>query len=260
MPEIYEGNTGVYCIRNVKNGKRYVGSTVMEFKKRWACHRSSLKNKVHKNGHLMRAWKKYGTGAFVFQILERCPPENCLEREQYWIDYYDAANGQVGYNLSPTAGSNLGTVRSQDSRERSSDALKMTFISPERRRRHKVMCDQRSLDPEWRRKNAENNRRMAQDPEYRRKMEEVNKRTAADPEWRRKVAEGNRLRASDPEWNRRNAEKNRLMASDPDWIRAHAEGAARRRGRPFSEEHRRKLREASARRWARYKAEHGDST
>lgn len=100
--------TGVYCIRHRGDSKRYIGSAARSLLKRMRSHRYRLSTNTHCNEHLQRAWNKYGAAAFVFSILEKCAPEYCLNREQYWIDLYKAADRRFGYNKSPTAGSPLG--------------------------------------------------------------------------------------------------------------------------------------------------------
>jgi group I intron endonuclease len=102
-------HTGVYCILNLVNGKRYVGSSsVMGLEKRTAAHLYYLRLDKHPNNHLQRSWNKHGEEQFVVLYLERCAPDDCLRCEQYWMGHYRSANPKVGYNQSPTAGSNLG--------------------------------------------------------------------------------------------------------------------------------------------------------
>lgn len=80
--------TGVYQIRNTVNGKIYVGSVAGKygFCGRWSKHRNDLLKQHHHSVHLQRAWNKYGVDTFVFEILEECVPENCIEREQHYMD------------------------------------------------------------------------------------------------------------------------------------------------------------------------------
>jgi group I intron endonuclease len=194
MPEIYEGNTGVYCIRNIRNGKRYVGSSAQEFRARRWEHWRKLRESRHENRHLQKSWNRYGPGSFVFQIIERCPREKCLEREQYWMDYFDVTNRDRGYNISPVAGSNLGVKRSKQT--------KANY--------------------------AEKAKRQWADPEIRRRMQESMKRKAADPERRRAIIEESRRQARDPQWLKNNANAVKRRTADPEWQRKHAEAQARR--------------------------------
>lgn len=108
--------TGVYCWLNRVNGKRYVGSSARSLLRRMRDHRGSLSKGKSHNRHLQHAWDKYGSRKFAFVILERCAPEDCIPREQYWIDRYQSANKEFGYNLSPTAGNNFGVKHSAEFR------------------------------------------------------------------------------------------------------------------------------------------------
>lgn len=96
------GNTGIYEIVNLVNGKRYVGSAV-DLRRRRRTHLRLLKNGKHHNAILLASWKKYGAGAFEFRVIELCPVEMLLTREQVAIDSL-----LPEYNLSPTAGSTRG--------------------------------------------------------------------------------------------------------------------------------------------------------
>src|SRR6185312_1218021 len=94
--------TGVYQIKNLVNGKRYVGSASKSLSDRGEYHFWQLRTDSHYNKHLQNAWNKYGEESFVFEEIEYCSPEMCVPREQCWIDYYQSASRSFGYNLSPT--------------------------------------------------------------------------------------------------------------------------------------------------------------
>jgi hypothetical protein len=44
--------------------------------------------------------KKYGHQNFTCEILETCTIDNCVEREQFWMDTYDSYNRKKGYNIA----------------------------------------------------------------------------------------------------------------------------------------------------------------
>ena len=104
--------TGIYQIRNLINDKIYIGSAV-NIRQRWYVHITRLRYNKHHSPHLQSAWNKYGEENFEFSILEECEPikETLLEREQYYLDILHPE-----YNISPTAGSPLGTKRSEETR------------------------------------------------------------------------------------------------------------------------------------------------
>lgn len=98
---------GIYGIRNLLNGKIYIGKTGMNFGDRWDTHRSLLNNGKHDNPHLQRAWEKYGQENFEFIVIEDCSVDELSDREKYYIKLYKdiglAYNmhdgGDEGYNL-----------------------------------------------------------------------------------------------------------------------------------------------------------------
>jgi len=115
--------SGVYIIKNLLNNKVYIGSS-KNVDERWVKHKFTLNNKKHCNGHLNRAWNKYGENNFKFSVIEYVELDNLIEREQYYIDYYDACNQNIGYNIAPKAGSNLGWCPSEKTRKRMSESAK----------------------------------------------------------------------------------------------------------------------------------------
>ena len=119
---------GVYQIRNVKNGKIYIGSVaeLRGFDHRWRTHCLSLDKGNHHSVYLQRAWKKYGADVFVFEILEICEPSLCIDREQHYLDtllfasYDDDRFDELGYNMCRVAGSRLGVKHTAASRAKMS--------------------------------------------------------------------------------------------------------------------------------------------
>jgi group I intron endonuclease len=79
--------TGIYGIRNKKNGKMYVGQSV-NVSDRFVRHKTELKNNKHKNNHLQRSYNKHGLEQFDFFIIEECEKKKLTKREQEWIDSY----------------------------------------------------------------------------------------------------------------------------------------------------------------------------
>ena len=111
---------GIYKIENTTNHKVYIGQSV-NIEGRWAKHLTLLQHNKHGNKHLQSAWNKYGSGSFVFSVLEECCVEQLTEREQYYIDLYGGLNSSNNYNNRDA--SNKGNL-SEESKQRVSNSLK----------------------------------------------------------------------------------------------------------------------------------------
>jgi len=125
--------SGIYQIRNIVNGKVYVGSAV-NIKTRWVKHRSRLSMGSHHSINLQRAWNKYGKDAFAFEVLEEIKDCNLLvSSEQSWIDRYGSF-GTKGYNMSSIAGSMLGFKHRKETCKNMSDSRRGKTASDEHKR------------------------------------------------------------------------------------------------------------------------------
>ena len=93
--------SGIYCIENKVNGKKYIGSS-KDIYGRWLQHEYQLNKGEHHSRYLQFAWNKYGKDNFKFYILEKCEEDKLFEREQYYYDFYECC-GDKGYNVCPIA-------------------------------------------------------------------------------------------------------------------------------------------------------------
>jgi group I intron endonuclease len=122
--------TGVYQIRNLVNGKRYIGSAANKrgFDQRWSIHRTLLLQGKHHSSKLQNAWNKYGVASFAFEILEECQISKCIEREQHYLDMLlfasnkDGRFDELGYNINRKADSRFGAVLSDETKAKISRA------------------------------------------------------------------------------------------------------------------------------------------
>lgn len=135
MPKLLFYKTGVYCWLNTVDGKVYVGSAARSFTLRKREHLNALARQGHYNKHLQAAWLKYGSHSFKFVILCTCSPEECIEKEQYWIDFYGASDPNRGYNRKKRVDSNLGIEWSEDVRLNMSLGARRRLERPEERER-----------------------------------------------------------------------------------------------------------------------------
>ena len=121
-------DTGIYAIANLANKKLYIGSAASVnhrpsksgFRNRFVDHRKQLKAKTHHAKKLLNAFWADGVNQedFVVWILEYCPPEKCIEREQWYFDTY-----KPWYNGLLTAGNNRGYKKTKETIELHSKAL-----------------------------------------------------------------------------------------------------------------------------------------
>jgi len=89
--------SGIYLILNLIDYKAYVGQSV-NLKKRISVHKSTLRGNYHENEHLQRAYNKYGSDNFLFEILEECDVDSLDEREIFWISEFNSTDRELGYN------------------------------------------------------------------------------------------------------------------------------------------------------------------
>ena len=77
---------GIYKIRNTINNKYYIGSS-KNIKKRFNKHKYQLKKGTHHCIYLQRAYKKYGSSVFDFEIYKLFDTiEKAIVIEQHMIN------------------------------------------------------------------------------------------------------------------------------------------------------------------------------
>lgn len=154
-PKVLPKSHGIYILRNLTNGKFYVGSTV-NLRRRCHQHFEGLRSNRHHNPHLQSAWNKYGAPSFEFLVVEiiDSTPE-ILVREQAWIDALGAATSDDCYNFCAKAGSHLGRKRSEETRRKLSVA--------NTGKRHSEQAKQKMRDAKLGRKLSEEHKRKVGD-------------------------------------------------------------------------------------------------
>jgi group I intron endonuclease len=121
-------NSGIYMIKNILNGKLYIGSTT-DLSGRFYDHRCELRLNEHDSTHLQNAWNKYGESNFVFEVVEyidfiddKLLMKKLLEvREQYWMDQYPR---EQRYNIRTRAENNLGIKHTLEVKKKISENTK----------------------------------------------------------------------------------------------------------------------------------------
>lgn len=91
------GNTGIYKITNLENGKVYIGQTKQAFKERWRTHlKRGVKAEPGTSNKLYNAMWEEGAENFTFEVLAECDTDELNGKEKEYISFYHA--NTWGYN------------------------------------------------------------------------------------------------------------------------------------------------------------------
>lgn len=101
--------TGIYGIRNLTNGRIYIGQTLMNFGDRRDTHFSLLRNGKHTCREMQDDFASVGENQFDFIILRECGEDEIDAQEIAFISMYSASNlcynkcsgGRIGYKAPP---------------------------------------------------------------------------------------------------------------------------------------------------------------
>ena len=135
---MYKRLSGIYCIENIINNKKYIGQSVNIYD-RWYKHKRELRSNEHFNTHLQNAWNKYGEDCFVFYIVDICDTTLLDEKEKYYISLYETTNRDYGYNLQ--LGGNNG-LHSEESKQKISDSNKRYYDEEARKKKSEAAYKQ----------------------------------------------------------------------------------------------------------------------
>lgn len=89
--------SGIYMIKNIANGKVYIGQSQNVYERRKQ-HFYELDKGVHPNEHLQKDYKKYGRLAFTWSFVEQCSLAQLNDKEKSWIEKNNSM-WPKGYNL-----------------------------------------------------------------------------------------------------------------------------------------------------------------
>lgn len=186
---------GIYGIHNLANGKWYVGKAV-DIEKRWASHRWSLSAGKGESDHFLSAWRKYGTDAFEWVILELCAPCDLNQRETFWIAEKDSFRN--GYNRTLGGDGGTGRIQSEEEKRKRSESLSVIHASPEYREKRSALS-----------------KAMWQSEEYRNRLIPVRATAMATPEYKEKISKVSKARYQNPEYRENYRRKMRAYFDDP---------------------------------------------
>lgn len=109
--EKYKDKIGIYRIKNLINGKLYIGQTSDRFIERYWNHCWKLNNKTHDNNYLQNSWNKYGEENFEFSVIHVLKENEDIDQLEF--DYihmykdYDTYNIQYGGQNRTALGTHL---------------------------------------------------------------------------------------------------------------------------------------------------------
>lgn len=114
-PEI----SGIYCISNNINGKKYIGQS-KNIRRRIKDHVRKLNGGIHQNTHLQRAWDAHGEQNFSFSIVAEVSVVNLDEAERHYISTLKTTDSSFGYNLE--CGGSKNKTTSEETRRKMSES------------------------------------------------------------------------------------------------------------------------------------------
>ena len=100
---------GIYKIQSLVDNKVYIGYS-SNIKKRFLVHKHHLRKGIHENSYLQNAWDKHGEINFLFEILEECLLDECIQKEDVYVKQYKSHHRRFGYNLALTGVGNIGKM------------------------------------------------------------------------------------------------------------------------------------------------------
>lgn len=126
-------NTGIYEIKNTVNENNYIGQSI-KLNSRKNSHFFQLRNNIHKNIHLQRAFTKYGEQNFTFNILLYCEDFELTRYEQSIVDLFNptynllrlCVNSPMGYkHTEETKRKHIGRKVSEETKKKMSNTSKL---------------------------------------------------------------------------------------------------------------------------------------
>lgn len=130
--------SGVYRIVHIDTGRTYVGQAA-DLNKRWTLHRSRLNAGTHHAPHLQACWTKYGSEAFLFEIIEECAVDLLDKVEQRYLDEW-----QPNFNTAKIARTRRGVPHSEETKAKMRASMLGKKLPP-RSEEYKEGCRARKL-------------------------------------------------------------------------------------------------------------------
>lgn len=128
----------VYMVKNLVNGKVYIGKTSTSAEKRFKrhCYEAFSKNKLGKrNYYFHSAIVKYGVENFeIIELCECLTNNECSDRERFYIKHYNSKNHEIGYNLTDGGEGVIGRKKTKEEIEKHKQKLLGRKLSDEHKK------------------------------------------------------------------------------------------------------------------------------
>lgn len=174
--------TGIYCIENLINHKKYIGLSV-DIRDRWRRHVSELRLDSHENDYLQKSWNVYGQDSFSFSILEECSEPQLNDKERYYIEKYNTLDRDYGYNLK-SGGQDYNRF-TDELKERIRKAVKASYDDPNRRKIQRDNALKQWADPSVKKKILGENNGMYGRHHTEESKKKMSEKKMGTPSWRR---------------------------------------------------------------------------
>ncbi len=179
--------TGVYEIRNVANGNKYIGSSV-NINKRFKEHIRDLRSNRHHSIRLQRAWNKYREGSFVFEILKEVSIPELKKEEQILLD--ECINKNMFYNMTfDSTAPSRGRKFSKKERNRMSETAKKLMSNPEYKKRVMEASKIARDNPEVRKKISDAHKGIMRSEEAKNKTSATLKKMFSESDFKKKFTD-----------------------------------------------------------------------
>ena len=119
----------IYVIKNIINGKIYIGQTSKNLFIRFKEHKRDSKKINFYNMLIYKGMNKYGTENFLIRPVDiiKCSTLTDFKRkldqlEVYYINIFETTNKDIGYNLTNGGGGCTGRILSETTKKKISDS------------------------------------------------------------------------------------------------------------------------------------------
>jgi len=192
---VVDRKSGIFCIRNIPNGKVFIGKSVGLCEARRRCFMRLRRNQFT-NRALQEDFRLFNEEEFEFRVLEYCPPEELPEKKKVYVEHFNALDPEHGYNwvkqkhVEELGEKKLGVKRSKEVREKISKTKTGVPRSEETIRKISKTITGTVHTEEWNNKISLALKGKGLSEETKQKLSEAQRGKPKSPEQIRKLQEG----------------------------------------------------------------------